>query len=406
MKRAAPLLLVFALGCSESGQVLGPAPESTTPLPPAPTAPAASRVVTGTDHSCALVAGAIYCWGSNEFGQLGAGDGNAAQQLLPVEIASEGRFTDLCAGNQHTCALTDLGQVQCWGNGPRGALGQGERESSARPIDVPLSGPATSVSCGFANACALLVGGELWCWGKNGEGELAQGDDYPGDANVQQVDMLSPVRVGTTAFRSVGPGDGHLCAVRADGTLWCSGRNTQHQLGPASARDQERTLLQLGTDRNWVQVVSGMELSCALRTDRSLWCWGTNTALGREEGAPLGLPGAEATTPTRVTDGEWLEVATNTFHTCALSSAQELWCWGRNAEGQLGLADRALRREPTSLGRRAISVDVNGFTTCAVNTSGTVACTGKNDHGELGTGNTERPFAFTDVVIDGPGSEL
>jgi alpha-tubulin suppressor-like RCC1 family protein len=404
MRRIAALALVFALGCSDSGQVLGPAPEGTAPLPPESTPLAASRVVTGNDHTCALVAGAIYCWGSNELGQLGTG--GSGQQLLPVEVQSEDRFADLCAGNEHTCALTDLGRVHCWGGSQRGALGQGDRESSARPVEVPLSGPATSVACGFANACALLVGGELSCWGKNGEGELAQGDTYPGDANVEQVDQLSPVRVGTGAFRSVGLGDGHLCAIRADGTLWCSGRNTQRQLGTASTRDQERSLRQLGTDNDWVQVVSGMELSCALRADRSLWCWGTNTALGRDEGAPLGVPGAQATSPTRVSAGAWLEVATNTFHTCALSSTQELWCWGRNAEGQLGLMERALQREPISLGRRAISLDVNAFTTCVVSTSGSVACTGKNDNGELGNGSTERPFAFTDVAMPKPDAEL
>lgn len=399
MRRAAVLLWLASCACTESGQVLGPAPESTS----APSMPAASRVVAGDEHSCALVAGAVYCWGSNQYGQLGSETGND-DRLLPALVASEERYSDLCAGTHHTCALTDVGEVQCWGRNHRGALGRGNRTSSPRPVDVSLSGPATSVACGFANACALLVGGELFCWGKNGEGELAQGDDYPGDTNVEQADQLLPVRVGNGAFRSVGLGDGHTCAVRGDGTLWCSGRNTQYQLGPASSRSQERSSRRLGTDADWVQVASGQQLSCALKSDRTLWCWGTNTAVQSGEGFPLGVPGENQPNPTRVTAREWSAVATHTFHTCAISSTQELWCWGRNAEGQLGLEDPELQRGPISLDRRAVSVAVGVFTTCSVSTAGVVACSGKNDRGELGTGDLERRFAFTDVVIDAPPS--
>jgi alpha-tubulin suppressor-like RCC1 family protein len=105
--------------------------------------------------------------------------------------------------------------------------------------------------------------------------------------------------------------------------------------------------------------------------------------------------------PTRVATTEWLLAATDTFHTCAIAlGGGDVWCWGRNAEGQLGSEDVSLRDAPTLLDRRAISVDVGFFTTCLVDTAGVVACAGQNDHGELGTGDTDRPYAFTDIAIE------
>jgi alpha-tubulin suppressor-like RCC1 family protein len=163
-------------------------------------------------------------------------------------------------------------------------------------------------------------------------------------------------------------------------------------------------LLQIGTDKDWQQVLAGMQQSCGLRADRSLWCWGTNTGLESNEGFALGIPGFEVVNPTRVPGGAWLVVATDTFHTCAVAvDGGELWCWGRNAEGQLGSPDESLREAPTRLGRQVISVDVNRFTTCIVDTAGVIACSGSNDRGELGTGDTERPRAFVDVVIGDDG---
>jgi alpha-tubulin suppressor-like RCC1 family protein len=216
------------------------------------------------------------------------------------------------------------------------------------------------------------------------------------------ADALTPVRVGTASFRAVAAGDGHTCAVRVDGTLWCGGRNSQRQLGPASSADQVRALIQVGSAVDWADALAGLEHSCGLRTDRSLWCWGTNTALSMDEGFPLGVPGNEVPSPTRVPGGEWRTAATDTFHTCAIAFTDgALWCWGRNAEGQLGSEDVSLRTEPTLLERRAISVDTGLFTTCIVDTAGVVACTGENGRGQLGSGDSERPYAFTDVLLEG-----
>ena len=187
-------LLALALSaCSESGQVLGPAPtpSGSAEPSPGPTLLAASVVTTGNSHSCALALGSIYCWGANDFGQLGSGTSSDA--LAPVLVAGNEGYQNLCAGNDHTCGLTDLGEVFCWGNNQRGQLGQGDRRNLARATRVSLPGVATQVSCGFAHSCALLGNAEAWCWGKNGEGELGLEDPYPGNT-PENADSFTPPR--------------------------------------------------------------------------------------------------------------------------------------------------------------------------------------------------------------------
>jgi alpha-tubulin suppressor-like RCC1 family protein len=90
------------------------------------------------------------------------------------------------------------------------------------------------------------------------------------------------------------------------------------------------------------------------------------------------------------------------FHTCAIARGGDLYCWGRNTEGQLGLGDIALRRESTLVTRGVLLVSTSWFTTCVITAAGGVACTGKNEQGELGLGHLDRPLVLTDVVLPAP----
>src|SRR5262249_13806920 len=108
-------------------------------------------------------------------------------------------------------------------------------------------------------------------------------------------------------------------------------------------------------------------------------------------------------TPTQLGSAtDWTTVATRVFHTCAVNRGAELWCWGRNIEGQLGTGDLTLRKQPTKVASGILDVAVSWFSTCAQSTSGHVLCTGKNEHGEIGDGTTDRPEVFTDVTPAAP----
>lgn len=420
--------LLLALGCVERGEVLRPDVDQgvesdagsggnggsggsagTAGLPavggsagaPAPSAMLAA-VSVSMSHSAALSANRLFTWGNNQSGELAQGD--TVERHVPTEVASDIHFSTVAAGSnaeEHgfTCALDEVGAAYCWGANTRGQLGQGDRTERHTPVRVPLPVAARSITNDFEHVCALLADASLYCWGRNQEGELGQDDRVPPSGDDTARDALEPVAVPGTDWSFVDTGDGHTCGIRFDGSLWCWGRNTQHQLGP-STEEQVRHPIQVGTDTDWLRVDSGQEAAVALKQDHSLWVWGTNTGSDSDDGYPLGLDADVLATPTRLgTATDWVGVSTCVFHSCAVNRAEELWCWGRNMEGQLGTGDTMIRKQPTLVATAITDVDVSWFTTCALARGGGLACTGSNDHGQLGTGDTERPLRFTDIAL-------
>src|SRR5262249_49813193 len=134
----------------------------------------------------------------------------------------------------------------------------------------------------------------------------------------------------------VSPGQGHTCAIRVPGTLWCWGRNNNLQLGVGSNAGVEIDQpTQVGSDSDWRLVRAGQRGTCALKGAGELWCWGDVFALG------VNVP-----EPTRVGgDSDWTAIGIDTFHACGLR-ANSLLCWGRNIEGQLALGDLDPRADP------------------------------------------------------------
>jgi alpha-tubulin suppressor-like RCC1 family protein len=397
--RGIPIGLLISLGCygcHQRGEVLGHATDG-------PDAGPSSRTVdisAGDRHSCAVSSGVLSCWGANESGQVGTGDNQ--DQVLAVPVVGNGSFRQVTSGNKHSCGLDDLGQVYCWGGNDRGQLGQGDRTARATPTLVELPERATRVSGKFNHSCALLMNAALYCWGQNWEGQLGQADPVPsGDQTAG--DGLRPLPVLTNDWRAVDTGDGHTCAIRLDGSLWCWGRNSDHQLG-AETRIQVRTPLQVTPDGPWLTVGAGQGYSCAVRQDLSLWCWGQNTGSDSGDGYPLGIRNvAEVSAPTRVGIGnDWTALGVSAFHSCALTRASKLFCWGRNAEGQLGTGDLLALEEPSEVGDGYSVVSVGRFTTCAATDQGEARCTGENAEGQLGTGDRQRRDQFTSVGFGGP----
>ena len=121
------------------------------------------RIVTGQTHTCGITTdGAISCWGSNQFGQLGNGSTDASS--IPVPVDDGGSYVDVVLGESHACGLRDDGSVWCWGSSSAGALGIGATLSSLVPAQV-AGGGAYSAIGGRGPVCAVRLDGTLWCWG-------------------------------------------------------------------------------------------------------------------------------------------------------------------------------------------------------------------------------------------------
>jgi alpha-tubulin suppressor-like RCC1 family protein len=346
--------------------------------------PRVVRLDSGYSHTCAVLDGALYCWGQNQRGRLGVGD--TLDRLRPTRVGAEDAWRDVTTGSEHSCALREDGAVYCFGANDNGQLGIPGVNDVLEPMRVDLPNPALSLSTEVAFTCALLDDGALYCWGANIEGQLGQADTYPG------VDSSSPLRVTEFSdFMAVDAGQGHACALRAPGAPQCWGRNTDSQLGLGpGAPAQTRVPGPVLDATDFTAISAGQNHSCALRGAGELVCWGGN------DHGNLGTGDQELRdSPTTILAAGIVAVSLDTFHTCALDQSGALSCWGRNIEGQLGAGDTDDRLLPTPVAGPAFErVAVGRFFTCAVSTDHRVLCTGANESGQLGFGDTVRRSAF------------
>jgi alpha-tubulin suppressor-like RCC1 family protein len=282
----------------------------------------------------------------------------------------------VAAGAVSSCAHSTDDRIFCWGSAERGSVGHGAFEDIVTsPVDV-MGG--VSVDVGGAHACAVDASGELWCWGANEHGQLGLGDIG--------VDRSAPERVSAlSAVTAVGLGEDHGCALDAIGKLRCWGAGGSGQLGTGEASDTP-TPTTVDAEGIFVAFGAGDRHTCAVTDGQQLYCWGAN------ETAQLGIGERGITrgrtSPTLVSDSILFRTATaGSFHTCAPSVLNVLYCWGDNSRAQLGTGDRADRRLPSMIESGLESPSAGSIHGCAVRNIGTLACWGAGDDGRLGLGD-------------------
>jgi alpha-tubulin suppressor-like RCC1 family protein len=282
------------------------------------------------------------CWGPNELGQLGDGTQSAGGVVTLGTGASTFRRVDV--GKHHTCALSQNSEVSCWGSNATGQIGNGTLTLAPSPVVVGTG--YARVVAGGDQSCALEEGGTLRCWGQNYSGQVGVDDRtaIPTPVEPGCDDPNSP-----TCFHDwieVGAGYWVTCAIREGGELYCWGSNEQGGLGIGSpfAGVEISTPTRVGQGIAWAQVEGGFRHTCGIDEEGRLYCWGYNGDHEVEAG------GSDIVgTPTRVetdTSEGFRAVAPGQFHTCALRDDQTVWCWGKNANGQVGGGDE-VAEQPT-----------------------------------------------------------
>ncbi|HTM19278.1 MAG TPA: hypothetical protein VL172_02185, partial [Kofleriaceae bacterium] len=184
------------------------------------------QVSAGGRHSCAIKTedGSLWCWGDDSTGQLGRGIPGSPWPT-PYRVGSDGGWTTVSAGTQHTCAIRGA-RLYCWGDNSAGQLAADVVGASGTPLEVAGGAVCTAVAAGRALTCALRDDGSLWCWG---DAEWGQVGDGGAAARSEPV----PVAAGT-AFQWLAAGPDHTCAATAEGTLSCWGKNSGGQLAIAA----------------------------------------------------------------------------------------------------------------------------------------------------------------------------
>lgn len=304
---------------------------------------------------------------SSPGGAAGADSGGKADSAGTEDDADSAPggacVTAVAVGHSHACALRTDGTVWCWGSSMHDALGPGASSSEPLPRQLMALGSAVTAIVAGGPDCALKSDGTLWCWGLNTSGQLGVGSLSGGDGGPWSVAEPAQVTALGNEVASVSVGVTHACAIRTDKTLWCWGRNTNGQLGDGTKSGETCTFGDL----------------C-----RSL-------------PVQIALPGA---TPARVSAGA--------YHTCALGTDGSAWCWGENGNGQLGDGSTSDRSAPTqvlTLGSGVADIVAGESSTCAKKMDGTAWCWGDNSKGSLGQG-TLGPPALTPAQVSALGTEV
>lgn len=357
-------------------------------------------LATGFSHVCALTTtGGVKCWGSNSYGQLG--DGTYTERRTPVDVTglTEG-VAAITAGQWHTCAVSVSGGLKCWGSSYFGQLGDGflgtgPSAYSNSPLDVSgLTSGVAAVAAGQAHTCAVGTSGGVKCWGANGGGQLGDGT---------RVNRTTPVTAsGLSGITSLAPGAGHTCALTSGNGVKCWGINEYGQLGDGTNEDKLTAVDAAGLGSGVLAIAAGGGHTCALDSAGRVKCWGHNGA--GQVGANIAVDKTTAVEAGGLATGA-IALSTGQEHTCALTPAGGVKCWGGNHEGQLG--DDTLRRKRTAtavigLASEITSVKTGESHSCALTSAGGVLCWGKNFSGQLGDG-TSTP-RYTPVPVSGLGS--
>jgi len=367
----------------------------------------ALSITAGDVQSCSIEAVGTYCWGDNDFGELG--NGTTTQANVPVPVDTSGlpagqTFTQIAGGSlQYTCALDSAGAAYCWGENYYGNLGDGTTADSSVPEAVNTSGvlagkTLTAITVGKEHACALDSTGRAYCWGYNGFGELGDGTTI--DSSVPLAVDSGGALAGKT-LTQIAAGGEHTCALDTQGTVYCWGYNGYGQLGDGATVDSEVPVAVdtggvLAGKRLTQITASGLYHTCALDSAGLAYCWGYNDFGQLGDGTTTDSDVPVAVDTDGVLAGASLtHITAGASHTCAVSSSGGAYCWGRNTSGGLGDGTTDDSNVPVAVddsgalaGKILAQISAGGDHTCAVDTDGADYCWGDNTHGDLGNDST------------------
>jgi alpha-tubulin suppressor-like RCC1 family protein len=340
-----------------------------------------TQVSAGSDHACAVTSsGSVWCWGSNAYGQLG--DGTTTNSAKPVAVAGLSTAVSVVVGTYHSCALTGGGAVSCWGRNNLGQLGTGSFAGSLVPAPVSgLSSVVTALAAAASHSCALLDTGGAQCWGQNDAAQL-------GDGTLLKTN--APVDVsGLTGATAITTGDVHSCAVVA-GAAQCWGSNRDAQLGDGTTKRAKTPIAVVGLGTPVTSIAVGSAHTCALTGAGAVLCWGLNTngQVGDGTTKTRRVPSPVVGLSSGVTS-----ITAGGAHSCAVTAAHAAKCWGNNTSGELGSGGPTVSKPAAVVGQATTTavLSAGGSNTCAVTTDAAARCWGSNTVGQIGDGTRARP---------------
>ncbi|MBU1240568.1 RCC1 repeat-containing protein, partial [Myxococcota bacterium] len=300
------------------------------------------------------------------------------------------------------CGVLSDQSAWCWGYNSSGQVGNNTTDTMLIPTAVPGFGPGSTVelAAGYSHTCALKTDGSVWCWGSNYAGQLGDGTTVANPLPAQ-VTGLGP---GTAL--SIGAGSAFTCVIKTDHSVWCWGSNSSGQLGDGSNDSSSvpvAVAVQPAMGSEVVQLSCGTGFNCIIDNEDGVWCWGNNAS---------GQLGVGHTTDSNIPlqiDSDYLGagntpliISTGGNFACAYIANNKVYCWGSNSNGQLG--DGTTISRPYAQGfdipnpSTVVSLSAGSYSACLVRNSGSTWCWGGNSYGQLGDGTTTDRYIMTQVT--------
>ena len=414
-------------------------------------------VAAGSDFTVGLRSdGTLWTWGADDSGQLGNGSLGAVS--IPTQIATGDRWSTIEAGLKYAMAIKSDGSLWTWGNNNRGQLGIGTLLDANVPTQVSSALPWIGISCGQdglsnnnQHSLGLKADGTAYAWGDNGGGQLGNGQfsmttqNTPvqistltnlvavecgwgvsyvrnvsgrvyafgfdvagaiGNAAVNQnLNIPTPVSIVPIGWSSFSSGENFSVAIKSNGTLWFWGSNSNGQLGvPFTNTAFVSSATQIGTDTTWKMVSAGKNHILAIKGNGQMYAWGSNSGGQIGNGTAIGdvivpFP-IQSTLP-------WITASAGSGFSMGIKANGSLWTWGENASGQLGLGNNNQSTSnylPQQVGtsNEWIYSQCAELSAAAVRSDGTLWMWGDNSFGQLANGsNSNTASNFSPAQVPG-----
>jgi alpha-tubulin suppressor-like RCC1 family protein len=331
--------------------------------------------------------GSVWCWGRNDYAQLGTGAIGAPSTPREV-VGLSTRARHVSALGLATCVLLKDASVECWGFNAYGEIGIGR--VTMDPVLAPtvpvgaIEVADLGVSAAADHTCVLRTKGVPLCWGDN------WGQQFDAYETVGPISVTAPTEI--TALESatyLADGPFGMCAIYGDGTTRCVGH---FAIGAAvTAGPDPKAFWPInGLGRSPVAVAISNGQACVLDADGSVRCWGDNTH-GQLGDGTISSMTTPVYSPVRVVDlSDVVQVTCGAGQSCALIRDGSVRCWGFNGDGRLGDGTTMDRLTPVRVSGLppVVQIVAAHWSTCALTADDRVFCWGNNSQGQLGDGTT------------------